>query len=99
MRLSDQAIRGRNVISAEGQTIGEVAALLFDTDSWNVDSLKVKLRKQVADQLGAQRGRFHAGTIDLPVRMIQSVRDTVVLSVPAQELRKIVHSTGSQAAD
>ncbi len=99
MRLSDEGIRGKTVISAEGQAIGDVAALLFDSESWHVDSIRVKLRKQVADHLGAQRGRFHAGTVDLPVRMIQSVRDTVVLSVATEELRKIVPNTGSQAAD
>lgn len=92
MRLSDENLRGRTVIAADGQTIGEVAALFLDSDAWRVESLQIKLRKEVADQLGATRGVFHAGTLELPVRMVQSVGDTIVLSVPAFELRQVLPS-------
>lgn len=78
------------MIAADGQTTGEVAALFLDSDAWRVESLQIKLRKEVADQLGATRGMFHAGTLELPVRMVQSVGDTIVLSVPALELRQVL---------
>jgi sporulation protein YlmC with PRC-barrel domain len=90
MRLSDENLRGRTVIAADGQAIGEVAALFLDSDAWRVESLQIKLRKEVADQLGAARDMFHAGTLELPVRMIQSVGDAIVLSVPALELRQVL---------
>lgn len=92
MRLSDENLRGRTVIAADGQTIGEIVALFLDSDAWRVESLQIKLRKEVADQLGATRGMFHAGTLELPVRMVQSVGDTIVLSVPALELRQVLPS-------
>ena len=78
------------MIAADGQAIGEVAALFLDSDAWRVESLQIKLRKEVADQLGATRGMFHAGTLELPVRMVQSVGDAIVLSVPALELRQVL---------
>jgi len=90
MRLSDENLRGRTVIAADGQAIGEVSALFLDSDAWRVESLRIKLRKDVADQLGATRGIFHAGTIEVPVRLVQSVGDAVILSVPAPELRHIL---------
>jgi sporulation protein YlmC with PRC-barrel domain len=90
MRLSDDNIRGRTVIAADGQAIGEIAALFLDSDAWQVESLQVKLRKEVADQLGATRGVFHAGTLEVPIRMIQSVGDAVVLAVAADELRQVL---------
>lgn len=95
MRLSDENLRGRTVIAADGQAIGEVAALFLDSDAWRVESLQIKLRKEVADQLGASRGMFHAGTLELPVSMVQSVGDAVVLSVPAMELRQVLPGGGS----
>lgn len=98
MRLSDEDLRGRTVIAADGQAIGEISALLLDSDSWRVESLQIKLRKHVADQLGATRGVFHAGTMDMPIRMIQSVGDAVVLSVRADELRQVVPGMGSSPA-
>ncbi len=99
MRLSDENLRGRTVIAADGQAIGEIAALFLDSNAWRVESLQIKLRKEVADQLGATRGIFHAGTLELPIRMVQSVGDAVVLSVAADELREILpHMGGASAA-
>jgi sporulation protein YlmC with PRC-barrel domain len=94
MRLSDENLRGRTVIAADGQAIGEVAALFFDSDAWRVESLQIKLRKEVAGQLGAARGLFHAGRLELPVRLVQSVGDAIVLSVPALELRQVLPGAG-----
>jgi len=78
MRLSDENLRGRTVIAADGQAIGEIAALFLDSDAWRVESLQIKLRNEVADQLGAPRGMFHAGILEMPTRMVQSVGDAVI---------------------
>jgi sporulation protein YlmC with PRC-barrel domain len=77
MRLSDENLRGRTVIAADGQAIGEVAGEFLDSEAWRLESLQVKLRNEVADQLGATRSLFHPGTLEIPVRMIQSVGDAV----------------------
>jgi sporulation protein YlmC with PRC-barrel domain len=88
MQISDEQFRGRTVIAADGQAIGEVAALFIDTSTWMIASLQIKLSKTAADQLGAARGLLHAATIELPVRLVQSVGDTVLLSVPTLGLRQ-----------
>ena len=93
MRLSDENLKGRTVVSADGQAVGEVAALFLDSDNWRVESLQLKLRNSVADQLGATRNIFHSGALELPVRMIQSVGDAIVLSVSALELRQVLPGT------
>jgi sporulation protein YlmC with PRC-barrel domain len=98
MRLSDENLRGRTVISADGQAIGEITALFLDSDAWKVESLRVKLRNEVADQLGATRGMFHAGTLEMPIRMVQSVGDAVVLSVAANELRQVLPDMGDASS-
>jgi sporulation protein YlmC with PRC-barrel domain len=98
MRLSDDNLRGRTVIAADGQAIGEIAALFLDSDAWHVESLQVKLRKEVADQLGAARGVFHAGTLEVPIRMIQSVGDAVVLAVATDELRQVLPGVSDSMA-
>ena len=88
MRLSDDNLRRRTIIGADGQVIGEVNALFLDSSSWRVESLQVKLGKDIADQIGADRSIFQAGALEIPIRMIQSVGDTVVLSVPVDGLRE-----------
>jgi len=96
MRLSDDNMRGRTIIAADGQVIGEVSALFLDSDAWRVESLQVTLRKDTADQLGAHRSIFHAGALEIPVSMVQSVGATVVLAVPVDALRAVLRSDGDQ---
>ena len=97
MRLSDQSLRGRAVIGADGDAVGEVASVFIDSDAWIVESLLVKLRRDIADQIGASHGMFHAGTVEVPTRLIQSVGDTVVLSVPVDGLRQVLPGEGASA--
>lgn len=98
MRLSDENLRGRTVIAADGRAVGEIAALFLDSDAWSVESLRVKLRKEIADQLGASRTMFHAGTVEIPIRLIQSVADAVVLAVPVDALREVLPGEGEPAS-
>src|SRR6187549_2647887 len=90
MRLSDENLRGRTVIASDGLALGEIAALFLDSDARRVESLQVKLRKDVADRLGADRSVFHAGVLEIPMRMVQSVGDAVVLSVAVDGLRQVL---------
>jgi sporulation protein YlmC with PRC-barrel domain len=99
MRLSDGNIRGRTVIASDGLAIGEVAALFLDAEAWRVESLQVKLHKDIADRLGANRGIFHAGALEIPVRMVQSVGDAVVLAAAVDDLRQVLpHQEEPEAA-
>jgi len=90
MQISDEHLRGRTVIAADGQVIGEVTALSIDSSTWTIVSLQIKLSKSVAEQIGASRGLLRAAALELPVRLVQSVADAVLLSVPTLELRQVV---------
>jgi len=94
MQASDEHLRGRTVIAADGQAIGEVAALFIDTSTWTIIALQIKLSKSAAEQLGAKGGLLRAATFELPVRLVKSVADTVLLSVPTLELRQIPDPSG-----
>jgi sporulation protein YlmC with PRC-barrel domain len=99
MRLSDETIRGKPVVGADGQVIGEVAAVFLDSEAWRIESLQVKLRRETADRLGASRGIFHAGTVEIPVGMVQSVGDAVVLAVEVHGLRQLLPSQGERGPE
>jgi sporulation protein YlmC with PRC-barrel domain len=94
LRMSDEDLRGRTAISAEGRVIGEVTALFFNSRAWRVESLRVKLRKEIADRLGIDRSVFRAGALEIPVRMVQAIGDTVVLSIAVDGLREVLPSEG-----
>jgi sporulation protein YlmC with PRC-barrel domain len=97
MRLSDENLRGRTVIAADGLAIGEISAFFLDSDVLRVESLQVRLRKEVADRLGADRTMFRAGTLEIPIRLVQSVGDAVVLSAAVDQLRQVLPSTSESA--
>jgi len=97
MRLSAENLHGRTVITADGQAIGSVKSVFLDAAEWRVESISVELRKDIADRIGATRGVFHPGLIELPVRLVQSVGDAVVLAVTVDALRE-AHRTASDDA-
>jgi len=88
MRLSDKTLHGRTVISADGNVIGSISELFISTPEWRVESFGVELNKDIADRVGADRTIFHRGTIELPVSFVQSVSDTVVLTIAVEQLRE-----------
>jgi sporulation protein YlmC with PRC-barrel domain len=98
MRLSDENLRGRTVISADGQVIGSIKSVFLDATDWRVESISVELRKDVADRIGASRSMFHRGQIEVPVRLIQSVGDTVVLGAEVDALREVSETTTADTA-
>jgi sporulation protein YlmC with PRC-barrel domain len=92
MQTSDDNLRGRTVVAADGQAIGEVGALFIDTSTWTVVALQIKLSKAAAEQIGVAKSLLHAATFELPVRLVQSVADAVLLNVPTSELRQTPNS-------
>ncbi len=85
MLVSDEDLRGRAVVAADGQVVGTVKGLVIEGDDWRVQSIRVALRREVAGQLGTG-GLFRPGTLDIPVDRISAVGGTVILSVPVEGL-------------
>lgn len=98
MRLSDENLKGRTVIGADGRAVGEVGTLFVNSDSWQVESFRVALRKDVADELGASRTMFHGGSMEIPTRLVQSVGDALVLAVPVEGLREVLPGEQEEAS-
>jgi sporulation protein YlmC with PRC-barrel domain len=87
MKISDDNLTGRVVISGDGIAIGEITRLFVDSASWRVESLQIALRKESAERIGIKHSMFHAATIEISVGLVQSVGDAVVLSVELSALR------------
>ena len=98
MRLSAENLHGRTVIAADGQAIGSIKAVFLDPAEWRVESISIELRKDIADRIGAAHGVFHRGLIELPVALVQSVGDAVVLAVAVDALREARRTPTSDAA-
>ena len=95
MRISNETLRGQTVF-ADGLAIGTIAELFISSD-WCVESIRIELRKHIADRIGANRTFFPRGTIELPVSFLQFIGDAVVLTVDVAQLREAYRSTAPDA--
>ncbi|HUQ02449.1 MAG TPA: PRC-barrel domain-containing protein [Kofleriaceae bacterium] len=82
-------MRGRPVVSADGTVVGTIAELFIGSSDWRIEAIGVELRNDVADRIGEARTIFHHAKIELPVSLIQSVSDAVVLTVDLEHLREV----------
>ncbi len=90
MKLSYDEVKGRTVIDATGTAIGEVEGLYIEqasaTERPCIGGMRVKLRSQVADDVGVHRGTFRPAVIDVPASMLQAIGDAVLLNVKLDAL-------------
>lgn len=98
MRLSDKSLHGRTVISADGKVVGSLSELFISTSEWRVESIRIDLNKDIADRIGANRTIFHRGTLELPIGLVQSVSDAVVLAVDVEQLREVNRPPATDAS-
>jgi sporulation protein YlmC with PRC-barrel domain len=89
MRMSfPQDLRNRTVVDAAGHAVGVLDSLVIDPESWRVTAIKVKLRREVADQIGAPRTVLRAALLNIPTEHVQAAGgDAVLLRVPITSLR------------
>ena len=71
MRLSDEDLRRRVVISGDGVALGEIAHVFLNSSDLHVEALQVKLRRKVAldrrNPRQVQRGHDRDPDADDPV--------------------------------
>jgi membrane protein len=85
----EDTLSGRSVIDSTGRSIGEVVALVIDPDDWRIEAVRVKLHKDVTEELGASHGAFRAARLDVPTAFIHNVSDAVVLTGPIGTLQTL----------
>lgn len=85
----EEALSGRSVIDSAGRSIGEIVGLLVDPEAWRIEAVRVKLHKEVAEEIGASHGAFRAARLDVPTSFIQNISDAVVLNGPIGTLHTL----------
>lgn len=89
MRISDDNLHGRVVLSADGLAIGEVHKLFFNGAQFAIEAVEVKLRKEIAERLGIKHSTFHPATLEIPANYVQSVGDAVLLAARLDDLQAL----------
>ncbi len=97
MQISVNDLQGRTVVDITGRVLGRVGVLMVDTQSWAVQALTLKLRREPARELGLHWSLFRAPTIEIPTGLVIGASDTVILRAALDELHGLVpeqHPTG-----
>jgi sporulation protein YlmC with PRC-barrel domain len=79
--LSDKTLHGRTVIASDGLAIGSITTLFIGSDGGRLESLQIKLHKDVADRLGADRSWLRAGAVEIPIRGVGTCLPTQRVTV------------------
>jgi len=80
-------LSGKYVICAGGFYLGQINGLEMDTEAWKVTHLHVKLSKPASEDLGFKK-RFRSSTVCMPISLVASVGDNVLLNKSLDELSR-----------
>lgn len=79
MILNERQIISRRVLTQDGYELGQVEGMNVDVTSWRVESLSVKLRRDVLGELQMKRPMFGSQSVRVTVDEVAGVGDTLVL--------------------
>lgn len=80
------SLMGMRIIGQHGREIGVITNMFADVDTWQLQSLEVKLNRNTLNELKLQRPWFRTQTVQLPVSEISGATDTLVLKSVIEEM-------------
>jgi sporulation protein YlmC with PRC-barrel domain len=83
-------LKGKKVMGAKGQTVGEVEALEVEPVNWQVTGLQVSLTKDSATELGFNKTFLNKTIVTIPTKIVSSVGNMIVLNEGIQDLKALV---------
>lgn len=91
-------LEGKGVLSQDGREVGEVSDCVIDHEGWSVETLVVKLERDLLEEFHMKRPMLGTQTIQLPTSYVSGVGDRVVLHKKLEELTAIVREKVEAAA-
>ena len=77
---------GMKIIGQHGRAVGVISDMFADVETWQLQSLEVKLNRETLDGLKLKRPWFGTQTVHVPVSEISGASDNLVLKHPLEEM-------------
>jgi sporulation protein YlmC with PRC-barrel domain len=90
-------ISGRTVLDANGVIVGTVDDLLLGDGPWRVERFRMRLKRDIAKDIGAASPLLRSATLDVPASMVRGIADAVILTVSAAALHELISEPGVAA--
>ncbi|UCD26335.1 MAG: PRC-barrel domain-containing protein [Candidatus Bathyarchaeota archaeon] len=87
--MEASALNGKDVITANAYTLGDVNGVQVDTDTWTVTHLDVTLTKEATEELGFKKPFLGSISICLPVNIVKAIGDVITLNKSLEELKNL----------
>ena len=88
-------LKDKKVMTQDGHRIGDVDSVTVDIDAWEVQHIRVKLRREVLESLSLERPLFGTQTVDVSVKEVAGISEAVILR---STLETLTVSGGKTAA-
>lgn len=80
------SLMGLEIIGQHGRKVGVISDMFADVETWQLQSLEVKLNRETLDELKLKRPWFGTQTVQVPVSEISGATDNLVLKHPLEEM-------------
>ena len=80
------SLMGLEILGQHGREIGVTTDMLADVETWQLQSLEVKLNRETLDELELKRPWFGTQTVLVPVSEIPGASDNLVLKHSLEEM-------------
>lgn len=84
-KVNTSELKGKEVIGLNGFKIGKVEDSIFDQTNWQVTSLDIGLKGDIAEELGTKQ-KFRTSHVLIDVRKVQGVADVITLNTTKEDL-------------
>jgi len=84
--LGSSQLTGKMVVSQDGADVGEVQGLDVNVETWKVETLEIKLERDVLEKLNLKKPIFGTQSVRISTDRISGVSDTVVLKNTVKEI-------------
>ena len=81
-----KGLLGMKIIGQHGREIGVITDMFADVETWQLQSLEVKLNRETLDDLKLKRTWFGTQTVRVPVSEISGATDNLVLKSTLEEM-------------
>ena len=85
---------GMKIIGQHGRAVGVISDMFANVETWQLESLEVKLNRETLDDLKLKRPWFGTQTVHVPVSEISGATDNLVL---IHSLEEVAFSGGKPA--
>jgi sporulation protein YlmC with PRC-barrel domain len=92
--LQASSLKDKEVLGEKGRLIGKVKDGTVDDKTWQITSLEVELKGDVAKEFNLKK-TFSSSSIPIDVQFVRGVGDKVMLKVSTEEVGRAINALPS----